>query len=157
MSDPEPIDFDFGETASGGPAPGSAAGASSTGADPLAAGDGQIPLDPAGEPVPPPPPHAADPHHAHAAAAPRTDDPLHAHAAAARASAADAAFAVSSYPYAPAAIERAKPAWTHGATPQPWSRERRLTMGILLAVLAVVAAAVIALSIRAIDVFLRGG
>ena len=155
MSDPEPIDFDFGETASGGPAPGSAAGASSTGADPLAAGDGQISLDPVDEPVPAP--HAADQHHAHAAAAPRTEDPLHAHAAAARASAADAAFAVSSYPYAPAAIERAKPAWARGATPQPWSRERRLTMGILLAVLAVVAAAVIALSIRAIDVFLRGG
>jgi hypothetical protein len=30
-------------------------------------------------------------------------------------------------------------------------------MGILLAVLAIAAAAVIALSIRAIDVFLRGG
>lgn len=132
MSDPEPIDFDFGDGSTGERAPDAS---SSTDAGDAAAGDAAT-----GD-----------------AAAPRTEDPLHAHAAAARASAADVAFAVSSYPYAPAAIERAKPAWAHGAPPQPWSRERRLTMGILLAVLAIVAAAVIALSIRAIDVFLRGG
>lgn len=114
MTDPEPIDFDFGGGSKNEQAPDAPTSTDAT------AGDA-----------------TAD--------------------SAARASAAGAAFAVTSYPYAPAAIERAKPAWTHGATPQPWSRERRLTMGILLAVLAVVAAAVIALSIRAIDVFLRGG
>jgi hypothetical protein len=153
VTDPEPIDFDFGDGSTGERAPGGAGSATpasdpSHGATPGSMersspeGD-ELTLDPVAEPVTVPPPPATD--------------PLHAHAAAARASAAGAAFAVTSYPYAPAAIERAKPAWTHGATPQPWSRERRLTMGILLAVLAVVAAAVIALSIRAIDVFLRGG
>jgi hypothetical protein len=134
VSDPEPIDFDFGDGSTGERAPGGAGSATpasdpSHGATPGSMersspeGD-ELTLDPVAEP---------------------------------RASAAGAAFAVTSYPYAPAAIERANPVWAHGATPQPWSRERRLTMGILLAVLAIAAAAVIALSIRAIDVFLRGG
>jgi hypothetical protein len=124
VTDPEPIDFDFGGGSKNEQAPDAPTSTDATAGD-ATAGD--------------------------ATAGDATAD------SAARASAAGAAFAVTSYPYAPAAIERAKPAWTHGATPQPWSRERRLTMGILLAVLAVVAAAVIALSIRAIDVFLRGG
>ena len=119
MTDPEPIDFDFGGGSKNEQAPDAPTSTDATAGD-ATAGDA-----------------TAD--------------------SAARASAAGAAFAVTSYPYAPAAIERAKPAWTHGATPQPWSRERRLTMGILLAVLAIAAATVIALSIRAIDVFLRGG
>lgn len=153
MSDPEPIEFDFED---GPPKPGDG-GAGDDGApgDDGAGDDGAPGDDGFGVEQAP----AAGV--ALAAGVTQGNDPLHAHAAAVSAAAAGAAFAVTSYPYAPAAIQRVTPAWseraTHGAGPAPWSRRRRLTMGILLALLALSAATVIALSIRAIDVFLRGG
>lgn len=155
MSDPEPIDFDFGTPRTGEEGAGDAGGAGGTdGAVGVGGTDGAVGAaaslpDVVGPDAATPPLPA------------RPVDPLHAHAAAARAAAADTAFAVSSYPYAPASIMRATPTWAEGASRgarrEPWSRQRRLTMGILLAMLAIAGAAVIALSIRAIDAFLRGG
>lgn len=169
MSDPEPIDFDFGTPRPGEGGAGGADGAIDAGSG-GAPGADEIILDPSpvagegralGGGAAASQPDAAGPAAGLPPVPARPVDPLHAHAAAARAAAADTAFAVSSYPYAPASIVRATPTWAEGAARgarrEPWSRQRRLTMGILLALLAIAGATVIALSIRAIDAFLRGG
>lgn len=158
MSDPEPIDFDFGTPRTGEEGAGDAGGAGGTSdaGGTVGAGGTDKAVDAAASL-----PDVVGPDAATPPLPARPVDPLHAHAAAARAAAADTAFAVSSYPYAPASIMRATPTWAEGASRgarrEPWSRQRRLTMGILLALLAIAGAAVIALSIRAIDAFLRGG
>ncbi len=165
MSDPEPIDFDFSPPRPGGGDAGGALDAGTRGAP----GADEIILDPSpvageglatGAGAAAAQPETAAPGAGLPPVPARPVDPLHAHAAAVRAAAADTAFAVSSYPYAPASIVRAAPTWAEGAARgarrEPWSRQRRLTMGILLALLAIAGATVIALSIRAIDAFLRG-